>query len=402
MTRFVSLLALLFFGQLATAQHTVVQEIINDINLDSMMLWCGDISGENPVTINGTTDTIFSRHDSKPGNELAFHYLINKLQSFGLEVDSQVFNGSGKNVIARQPGAVHPNRRWLITGHYDSRPLPIAPAADDDGSGTVAVLEAARILSQHEFAYAIEYHIFDMEEDDKIGSKAHAQASGGMGDTLMGVINVDAIAWDGDGDGIARIHTQPIAESEALADTLLAVHDRYNIGLNLVVNNPGATYSDHDSFWNEGFSAVLVIEDFDNDPNIYYHTANDRIEFFDQSYFHKLARLSIGSIATLAEPMEPSGVATIVNAYSLRVYPSPARGRITIERQSGKTTKSRVQLLDITGKQVISTKWQQQAAGREQTDISVDMLPAGLYLIRVQQQAPNGELSTDYKRVIIQ
>ncbi|MBK9600208.1 MAG: hypothetical protein IPO60_18290 [Flavobacteriales bacterium] len=53
------------------------------------------------------------------------------------------------------------------------------------------------------------------------------------------------------------------------------VNTIYGLGLPIVVNNPGATYSDHASFWSEGYGAILVIEDFDNDPNPHYHTSSE-------------------------------------------------------------------------------------------------------------------------------
>lgn len=363
MTRFL----LLGLGLLASAgsmaQNSTVQSLINQVNIDSMLIWCADISGENPVTVNGTEVTIASRHSNQPGNEQAFQYLKNKLLSYGLEVDSQLFSGNGKNLIARQPGVEHPGQRWVLTGHYDAIGGPtVAPAADDDGSGTVAVVEAARLLSQQTFAYTIEYVIFDMEEQGLVGSEFMASSSGGTGDTLLGVLNMDAIAWDGDGDDLARIHTRPIGESIALADSIVAIHDRYNIGLNMVVNNPGATYSDHASFWNQNFTAVLVIEDFDNDGNPYYHTEDDRVQYFDTVYFHKLAKLCIGSIASLAEPMPNSIEDGTKSTFSdIILKPNPTNNDAIIE---GKNPINELIVFNSMGQVVWHQKTEQSGALR--------------------------------------
>src|SRR5687767_3539216 len=65
------------------------------------------------------------------------------------------------NVFAVQRGSVDPNRVVIISGHIDSRvtdPMNAtsdAPGANDDGSGTAAVIEAARVLSRHKFPYTI-------------------------------------------------------------------------------------------------------------------------------------------------------------------------------------------------------------------------------------------------------
>ena len=114
-----------------------------------------------------------------------------------------------------------------------------------------------------------------------MGSAFYAGAMASNDALIKAVINMDAIAYDGNADAKARIHTRPIANSLAIADTVFSVHQQYGIGLDLILTNPGATYSDHASFWNEGYGAVLVIEEFTNDGNPYYHTPNDRVQYFD-------------------------------------------------------------------------------------------------------------------------
>lgn len=138
------------------AQNPIIQSIINDVNIDSLIFRAEEISGERGVIVNGSTDTIKSRHKSKPGNELAYDYIIQKLNSYGLQTDSLLFGTVGKNALAIQPGLVYPNQYYIICGHYDDMPnATIAPAADDDGSGTTTVLEAARVLSNYQFEYTI-------------------------------------------------------------------------------------------------------------------------------------------------------------------------------------------------------------------------------------------------------
>jgi hypothetical protein len=71
--------------------------------------------------------------------------------------------------------------------------------------------------------------------------------------------------------------------------------------LSYYINNPGSSYSDHSSFWQRGFPAVLLIEDdFYNDFNFYYHTSNDRIQYFNDTYFHNSSKLAIGTLSELA------------------------------------------------------------------------------------------------------
>ena len=74
------------------------------------------------------------------------------------------------DVIAIQRGSARPDDVVIITGHIDSRvtdPMNAtadAPGANDDGSGSAAVLEAARVLSKHNFPGTIVYALLSGEE----------------------------------------------------------------------------------------------------------------------------------------------------------------------------------------------------------------------------------------------
>jgi hypothetical protein len=116
----------------------------------------------------------------------------------------------------------------------------------------------------------------------------------------MGVINLDMISWDSNSDNKAEIHTRPIANSIALKDMMLQIDTLYSIGLTLSTINPGATYSDHASFWNWNYGAILLIE-LDGDFNPYYHSINDKVQYFNLPYFLKMSKTALGTVATLAE-----------------------------------------------------------------------------------------------------
>ena len=91
------------------------------------------------------------------------------------------------DVVAIQRGTSDPDRVVAITGHIDSRVTDVmdathdAPGADDDGSGTAAVLESARVLSKHRFAATIVYGVLSGEEQGLYGGKVladYAKAKG--------------------------------------------------------------------------------------------------------------------------------------------------------------------------------------------------------------------------------
>lgn len=374
------LLPIILISTLAYSQNPYITGILNDIKIDSLVNFVENISGEKGVVVNGNLDTIYSRHKSKPGNELAYKYILQEFERFGLQTDSMVFSATGKNALAIQPGLVYPNKYYIICGHYDDMPnLPIAPAADDDGSGTGAVLEAARVLSNYQFEYTIIYAIWDEEEQGLVGSNAYADAAQANGDSLMGVINIDAIAWDSDNDDAAMIHTRPIGTSLQLSDTIQSINTNYSIGLNLAITNPGATYSDHASFWSSLFGAVLVIQDWSFDSNPYYHTDQDLVVYFNLPYFEKLSKLSLASLAALAIPVGFTGTHDFLSSEYLKVYPNPVNDVLNVQLPVN-ANEINVSLFNSSGQIVYSEK----LTNRYFFSVEMENYEKGLYFLSVR------------------
>lgn len=358
------------------AQNPYVAEMISRVNIDSLMHHVEEISGYVPVVIDGNTDTIKSRNKFQPGNDKAFRFIAQELRSYGLEPDSGLFGTRGKNIWAIQQGAVYPNQYYIICGHYDAMPTgSIAPAADDDGSGVGAVLEAARVLSDYLFEYSIIYAFWDEEEYSLTGSNKFATDAQTNGMQILGVLNMDAIAWDGNNDSVARVHVKPIANSENIGDTVFMMNTRYHIGLDLQLNNPGATYSDHASFWNKNFSALLIIQDWDNDPNPHYHQVSDSITYFNVPFYHKMARLSISSVATLAIPLGYLGIDENKPNMEFSVYPNPVDHYLNIVAKD-KNAITQAEVFSLSGTKMISVT-------PLNGGIELDGLSPGIYILRL-------------------
>jgi len=358
------------------SQNPTIQTIISEVNIDTLLFRAEEISGERGVVVNGITDTIKSRHKSKPGNELAYDFIIQKLGSFGLQTDSLLFGTVGKNALAIQPGVLYPNQYYIICAHYDDMPnATVAPAADDDGSGVATVLEAARILSNYQFEYTIIYALWDEEEQGLVGSNAYASLANTNNDSLKGVINLDAIAWDSDNNDAAMIHTNSI--SLALSSAIDIVNNTYSLGLDLAITNPGATYSDHASFWTNSFPAVLLIEDWTFDSNPNYHTITDKVIYFNIPYYEKMSKLSIASIATLAVPVTGTGLTKNNDELPISIYPNPVSDRIHIQNMDNSGNAS-VTIIDCTGRIVVYT-----SKLNPDNSLDVSALSPGLYFLRV-------------------
>jgi len=279
----------------------VLQNIINQVNVDSALYFVKELSGAVPTTIGGLPYTIQSRHKNSAGNDKAMQYIQEKLNSYGLTTFIQTFSSTGKNVYGVQTGTEFPNQKYIICAHFDDMPSgAIAPGADDNGSGTAAVIEAARVLKNYSFPYTIVYALWDEEEQGLVGSAYYANQASLAGDSILGVINLDMIAWDSNNDNKVRVHTKNLGTSYDISNKMIELNQTYSIGLTTVIKDPGITASDHASFWNAGYSAILLIEDDLSDFNSYYHTVNDLWTHINIPYFGRCVKASVATLASFA------------------------------------------------------------------------------------------------------
>jgi len=294
---------LLFLVLKTNAQS--IQDIINQTSLANVTLYVNELSGEVPTTVGGNTVTITQRV-SNNDNNLAADYIKERLTGFGLTITDQVYTPGatgGRNIIATQTGVTNPNNIYVISAHYDS----VADyGADDNASGTAAIIELARILSQYCTDNTIVYALWDQEEIGLNGSSYYAQQAQTNGDNILGNFNIDMMGYDSDNDKNFDIDVRPIANSLAMKDDIISVLNNPLYGFDLIVNvvNPGTGSSDHGSFWSRGYSAVLFGECWSKgDKTSGYHSSNDRINLFNLPYFHQMCKLVVGYTATVANPI---------------------------------------------------------------------------------------------------
>lgn len=283
----------------ASPEIDVVLEILNEVNTDTLQSNISKLSGLEPVVIDGVQTHILSRHSYHKDNDIAADYLEKKLTQFGYTVTNDQFNSAGRNIIAELKGIEFPDQYYIICAHYDSMPLKgNAPGADDNGSGTVAVLEAARLLKDKEPQYSIIFALWDEEEQGLFGSKHYAANAASENKNILGVINLDMIGFDSDNNNAFTFVTWSEDEVPKMVDEGLSIISDYN--LNLTHNFLyGRTYSDHASFWQHNYPAILIIEDY-QDFNSYYHTDQDISENINYVYLTKTTKLAIGILSKLA------------------------------------------------------------------------------------------------------
>ena len=112
-----------------------------------------------------------------------------------------------RNVVAIQTGSERPREAVIVQGHIDSRVSDVAdftsdaPGANDDGSGTVLVIEAARVLSQQKYPTTIIYALLSGEEQGLYGGQLLADWVAEQGYTVKAVLNNDIVGNSCGSDG---------------------------------------------------------------------------------------------------------------------------------------------------------------------------------------------------------
>src|SRR5262249_47550677 len=145
-----------------------------------------------------------SKHISRPGNQKASEFLHHTYASFGYEPEYQWFDpsrrssrGSGTtntaNVVATLRGTVNPELVYVVSSHYDS--VADGPGADDDSSGTAALLEAARALAGHPLPATVIFASMTGEEAGLLGSREFVRRAVDAKLQVTGVLNNDMIGW---------------------------------------------------------------------------------------------------------------------------------------------------------------------------------------------------------------
>ena len=278
--------------------NNFVASVMNQVNADSVYKFERQLTGDTSCTIGGSAYTIVSRHYLTQSNIKASQYILEKFQSFGLNAWYQNINSSITNVLAKKTGNKYPNQYVIICAHYDDMPSGnTAPGADDNASGTTAVIEMARLMSGINLPYTVLFAAWDEEERGLYGSKAYADTAYAHGDSIIGVLNFDMIAYDGNNDGALDVNTNP--GSMSLASEFQQVVNLYQPSLIPQITTSLNGGSDHQPFQQRGYKAILSIED-NSDFTPFYHTVNDAYSSLNKPYFVKMVKAGIAASVTLA------------------------------------------------------------------------------------------------------
>jgi hypothetical protein len=300
----------------AFAPSRAVARMLARVEQAAVYGYTAQLSGAAPALVGGRP-YIFTTRNTRSGEPIAqaTQFAFEHLQADGLATTYFEWSAprlDGRNVIATLTGTVHPDEIVLVTAHLDSlSDEAAAPGADDDASGSAAVLVAADVMSRNRFERTVRFVLFTGEEQGALGSSAYAREIADAGADVVAVYHMDMIGWDSDSDGRLLVHTREqgaagYAGDLTIAGVLTNVVAAYGLDATLSpeIRADGDDASDHWSFWQQGYAAVLAVEDDGGDFNDSNHTAGDRLEYLNLPYFTAFVKASVGTVAHLAEPLE--------------------------------------------------------------------------------------------------
>lgn len=360
-----------------SAQNTACQKATDAVSADSLAHLLLSLTGRKPVMVQNQAALITSRNAYHKDNALAADYLYKQCTRLGYQVMYNQFGTDGNNIIAYKPGTRNGKEVYMLCAHYDCVGTKNKPfqGADDNASGSAAVLEAARVLKDYQFPFTVAFAFWDEEEEGLLGSDAFSPW-GPLEWFIQGVINMDMIAYDGNNDSLANIHVYPTRTSLTFGQQVLSCNTLYSAGLNPVIINPGTRASDHFSFSVKNVTAIGLTEDYGPDFNPNWHLLSDSIENCHIPYFYKMTKLATAALCHISADGENIAVTEITHPV-ISVYPNPANAQINIE---GIPMPYQLNITDALGKQLLQTTIQ-----NEKSLLLPDNTSNGIYFMTIIQ-----------------
>jgi hypothetical protein len=388
-----SLLVIITAGSMTftQAQTTInrdpeIESMVKEVNPDSLQSYI-----KNMVAF-GTRSTVSSSTDKKRGIGAAREWALMKFNQFAAAsggrltafVDTSTYVADGKrvkgnvslgNTVATLKGTdPNDNRIFIISGHLDSRRTDVmdgtndAPGANDDGSGSAAVLECARVMSKHSFPATVIFVTVSGEEQGLLGSTYMAKKARVQNWNIEAVLNNDIMGSNNSNETNIINNTQVRVFSEGLPSYDLSkqaklirqfglendgkarqlaryvkeVGERYVDNLQVVMiyrNDRFLRGGDHTPYVDTGFTAVRITEMNENFNHQHQdvRTENgvvygDLEEFMDFEYLRKNTALNLANLANLAKspgmPQEVKvEVRNLTNGTQL-MWKAPAAGKV--------------------------------------------------------------------------
>lgn len=366
--KFILFVALLFCVNILFAQTTInrdpqIENMVKQVSADSLRSYI------NTLVSFGTRNTLSTRSSNTKGIGAARNWVLKKFNEFAknsegrltAKIDTTTISPDSTrvdvstllgNVMATLKGTDPNDKRiFIISGHLDSRRTDVmdrtgdAPGANDDGSGTAAVIECARIMSRYSFPATIIFVAVSGEEQGLLGSTFMADKAKKENLDIAAVLNNDIIGSNNSNETniinntkvrvfsegiptdatekeIARIRALGLendSKSRELARYVKEIGERYVDNLTVVMVYRRDRFlrgGDHLPYLKNGYTAVRITEmnenfnhqhqDVRKENGIEY---GDLVQFMDFEYLRKNTALNLCNLANLAKaPSVPQAV----------------------------------------------------------------------------------------------
>jgi len=227
-------------------------------------------------------------------------YLDNEFIADGLVVQNIPWRykfRNGENIEATLLGKGSGNGIVIVCAHYDS--VSVSPGADDDGSGVASVLSLAVVMSQYSYNATIKFVLFSGEEQGIFGSHEYAKEAKKRGDNIIGVITLDGIGYAASPQDTTTVRNYADNQSDWIFSISNTIAETYANFIDLNIQRfPNAKISDHQSFYDNGYTTSYFLE---STLNPYYHSSEDTVDKMNFTYLTKISRLALGTISLVAE-----------------------------------------------------------------------------------------------------
>jgi hypothetical protein len=257
--------------------------------------------------------------------------IAGRLKSLGFEVERHVYD-TGVNVIGVKKGVVEGAKEVMISAHYDH--VAGCAGADDNASGVAGALEAARVLGGHEYEKTLVVAFWDEEEKYLVGSRAYAERASERKEPIAVSIVFEMIGYRNTNENSQKMPTGfdymfpdqcawleehgyrgdfVLLAGDNLARGVIADMSSYAGGeelpavvieLNKEQKKDPLMYalrrSDHESFWQFNYPAIMVTDTADQ-RNLNYHCKKgpDSVDRLDPDFAVMIVKSAVAAAARL-------------------------------------------------------------------------------------------------------
>ncbi|MDM1139429.1 M20/M25/M40 family metallo-hydrolase [Empedobacter sp. R132-2] len=310
-------------------------------------------------------------------HENTFTWLKSYYTTYGYATIEQqsvnVFGNVGNNLIITKIGKKYPDEFIIIDGHYDTLN---GPGANDNGSGTVTLLEIARLIKDIDTDYSIKFIHFTGEERGLIGSQTYVnQIAVPQNLNIKAVLNIDEVG------GVAnkvnstivceQDESNPTSNNAASSDLTNQMANIFPLYTTLKTEISNAYSSDYMPFQAVGYPITGL---FEKNETPYAHTAQDIIANLDLNYLTEVAK---GALATLLHFSQAQEKLTTTDhtISTLQVYPNPVKSNLHFSQILKQPT---ISIYNETGIQVYEKKFQTTVS-----QINLEHLTSGVYFVKI-------------------